>query len=189
MTDRDVDDLIAAARAVLATPSGNISGSKTAPGNRERLADRRAAYAALRAALEARATAVPDPDLDRLRRIARAALNTWVGRNWPSMAAMRRDGIGYGLVERNGKPDQAIRRFLDTFQPDFVVDLLDLLAASTVRPEDGLTEAAERVLDWADHHNPWNPADDFAALYAATGRRRPEGEEPVGPRYYRLGRS
>lgn len=50
-----------------------------------------------------------------------------------------------------------------------------------------LDEAAERVLDWADHQQPWNPAGDFNALYAALNRRPPEGDEPIGPRYYRIG--
>ena len=45
-------------------------------------------------------------------------------------------------------------------------------------------EAAERVLDWADHHQPWNPDGAFDDLYRALGRRRPQGEEPLGPRYY-----
>jgi hypothetical protein len=34
-----------------------------------------------------------------LRRIAREAQNTYVGRHWPTMEAMRVDGIGHGLVE------------------------------------------------------------------------------------------
>lgn len=71
------------------------------------------------------AEALSAEELARYRRIAAAALNTWVGRNWPSMEAMRRDGMGHGLVERSGKPDRAIRRFIDTFQPDLVLDLLD----------------------------------------------------------------
>jgi hypothetical protein len=52
-----------------------------------------------------------------------------------------------------------------------------------------LREAAERVVDWADHHEPWNPDGTFAALYTALGRRPPEGDEPVGPRYYALAAS
>lgn len=59
-----------------------------------------------------------------LRHVAERAADTWVGRNWPSMEAMRRDGIGHGLVEKSGRPDQAIRRYLDTFQPLLMVDLL-----------------------------------------------------------------
>lgn len=59
----------------------------------------------------------------RLQRIAREAQNTYVGRNWPTMADMRRDGIGFGLVE-NAANERCIRRYLDTFQPEFVVSLL-----------------------------------------------------------------
>jgi len=54
--------LLRAARAVAATPAGNISGSKTRAGNRDRLVDRRLAYAELRAVLRAEATGtVPPP--------------------------------------------------------------------------------------------------------------------------------
>jgi hypothetical protein len=80
-------------------------------------------------------------DLRALRRIAREAENTYVGRHWPSMADMRRDGVGFGLVEDRAH-ERAIRRYLDTFQPAFVVDLLGqhgaLLAAL-----DALVEAAD----------------------------------------------
>ncbi len=66
--------------------------------------------------------------LPRLRRIAREAQGTWVGRNWPSMADMRRDGIGFGLTE-DAAHERAIRRYLATFQPAVVADLLGLLDA------------------------------------------------------------
>lgn len=66
--------------------------------------------------------------LPRLRRIARAAQNTYVGRNWPSMEDMRKDGIGHGLIEDRAH-ERFIRRYLDTFQPEFMVDLLDAIDA------------------------------------------------------------
>lgn len=78
-------------------------------------------------------TAFPPSQIKRLRRIAREAHNTWVGRNWPSMADMRRDGIGAGLVEKREK-DPAIRRYLDTFQPEFVLELLATLDAARAAP-------------------------------------------------------
>jgi hypothetical protein len=59
----------------------------------------------------------------RLLRIASEASNSWVGRNWPSMEDMRRDGMGYHLVE-NSQKDPAIRRFIATFSPEFVSELL-----------------------------------------------------------------
>lgn len=68
--------------------------------------------------------------LTRLRRIANEAERTYVGRHWPSMGDMRRDGIGFGLVESRTH-ERFIRRYLDTFQPAFVVVLLDGLAEAS----------------------------------------------------------
>ena len=75
------------------------------------------------------------PDqMRRLRRIAHEAQQTYVGTHWPSMEEMRRDGIGHGLIE-DRKHDPAIRRFLSTFCPEFVRDLLDML--DTFQKESG----------------------------------------------------
>lgn len=64
--------------------------------------------------------------LPRYRRIAREAQATCVGTHWPSMDDMRRDGIGHGLAEDRAH-ERRIRRFLDTFQPEFVADLMERL--------------------------------------------------------------
>lgn len=70
-----------------------------------------------------------DPQtLRRLRRIAREARNTYVGRHWPSMEDMRRDGVGFGLVE-DAAHERFIRRYLETFQPELVVELLGAFEA------------------------------------------------------------
>lgn len=61
--------------------------------------------------------------LPTLVRRARAAQQTYVGRHWPSVKDMRRDGVGYGLVEDRAN-EAKIHRYLDTFQPEFMVDLL-----------------------------------------------------------------
>lgn len=42
------------------------------------------------------------------------------------MADMRRDGIGFGLVD-HAAHERLIRRYLDTFQPAFVAELLDAI--------------------------------------------------------------
>jgi len=65
-----------------------------------------------------------DSRLRQYRRVARGAQATYVGRNWPSMRDMQRDGIGYGLVEKPAH-EARIRRYLDTFQPEILVAMLD----------------------------------------------------------------
>ena len=62
----------------------------------------------------------------RLRRIAREAGDSYVGRHWPSMRTLGMNGLSSELTERREK-DPAIRRFIATFSPDFVLCLLDEL--------------------------------------------------------------
>ena len=74
---------------------------------------------------------------ETLRRICREADRTYVGKHWPSMETLRIDGVGVGFTER-GDADRAIRRFLSTFSPGFVLDLLDAptdTVSPTPRPE------------------------------------------------------
>jgi hypothetical protein len=62
--------------------------------------------------------------LRTLRRIARAAANTYVGTHWPAMDTLRHNGIGIDFNE-DRKHEAAIRRFLSTFSPEMVLFLLD----------------------------------------------------------------
>jgi excisionase family DNA binding protein len=71
--------------------------------------------------------------LKDLRRLAARAQNSYVGRNWPDMESMHRDGIGFGLNDR--EKEAAIRRYLYEFQPEFMLQVLDtVLAASLPAP-------------------------------------------------------
>lgn len=83
-----------------------------------------------RAAL-ASIAALSDTRLKRYRSVAREAQATYVGRHWPSMRDMRRDGIGSGLVEDRAN-EARIRRYLDTFQPEMLVAMLDAWLAERV---------------------------------------------------------
>ena len=67
--------------------------------------------------------------LKSLRRNAREAARTYVGTHWPSVKDMRRDGIGAGLVEKREK-EPVIQRFVATWSPEFVLDILDRLATA-----------------------------------------------------------
>ena len=71
--------------------------------------------------------------LRKLRRIAREAQGTYVGRHWPTMAEFRRDGIGYGLVE-DAANERFIRRYLAEFQPELVLQMLDDWEAALATP-------------------------------------------------------
>ena len=78
---------------------------------------------------------------ETLRRICREADRTWVGKHWPSMETLRVDGVGVDFTER-GDGDRAIRRFLSTFSPEFV---LGLLAALAEREADDLAIQGLRI--------------------------------------------
>jgi excisionase family DNA binding protein len=68
--------------------------------------------------------------LKDLRRLAARAQNSYVGRNWPDMESMHRDGIGFGLNDR--EKEAAIRRYLYEFQPEFMLQVLDTVLAASL---------------------------------------------------------